>query len=159
MSRVAGVVVALGGALLAAAAAAPWITVRGLSFDLDLLGVSAGGIGTTVSGSDTDAWPVLVGVGAALALAGVAVLAGRRGTALRGLLLVAGTVVVLAGVGLVYYATNLVDIELRDRSRIEREAAELALSSSPEIGLYLIVAAGGLVILGALAASGGGARE
>ena len=121
----------------------PWVTVEGAPINLDVIGARVSPGGTTVSGSETQAWPVLLGVGAlvaGLALFNIA----------RKLLLLFGLLVVAAGGGLLYYAMNVVDIETAQRTVIERAVAGTAITSSAEAGPFLLLASGLCILIGAL---------
>ncbi|HEY2833306.1 MAG TPA: Trp biosynthesis-associated membrane protein [Sporichthyaceae bacterium] len=123
----------------------PWVTIQGLPLHLDLLGTNVSAIRTTVSGTDTKAWPPLVGV------AGVAALLALFGI-LRKLLVLIGLLTLIAGAGLVYYVTHVIDIET-SHNTLQRTAAHLAVASSTEPGPFVLLAAGICMFLGGLAAA------
>lgn len=153
MKRLGSAVALLGGLGIAAAVALPWIEVSGLPIELDVLPVAGTVLNETVSGLDTAAWPLVVAVGG-----GVVALAVRRITVPGGRLariglLGLGGLSVVAALGLVYYAANLVDIELSDRSSAERAAAEAVLEAEAQTGVYVLLASGGAVVAGAAVAS------
>lgn len=142
MSRV----LSLGGAAaVVLAALLPWVTVKGpsLTLDLGLVGARASAGDRTVAGVDTALWPVLVGVGAAvavLALLGVA----------RRVLLVLGLLVTVAGALLLVYMVNVIDVETRDGGALERAAADALLTSSVGPGTPLLLAGGLAIVAGSL---------
>jgi len=121
----------------------PWVTVQGLPIHLDLLGTNVSAIRTTVSGTDTKAWPPLVGVAAVAA--GLALF-----DILRKLLVVIGLLTVIAGAGLMYYVMNVIDIET-SHNTLQRAAAHVAVVSSTEPGPFVLLGAGVCMFLGALA--------
>ena len=145
MSRV----LSLGGAAaVMLAALLPWVTVKGpsLTLDLGLVGAQASAGDRTVAGVDTALWPVLVGVGAAvavLALLGVA----------RRVLLVLGLLVTVAGALLLVYMVNVIDVETRDGGALERAAADALLTSSVGPGTPLLLAGGLAIVAGSLVRS------
>lgn len=145
MSRV----LSLGGAAaVVLAALLPWVTVKGpsLTLDLGLVGARASAGDRTVAGVDTALWPVLVGVGAAvavLALLGVA----------RRVLLVLGLLVTVAGALLLVYMVNVIDVETRDGGALERAAADALLTSSVGPGTPLLLAGGLAIVAGSLVRS------
>lgn len=133
----------LGGAAgVIGAAFLPWVTVEGAPIDLDLLQVGITGIGKTVSGTDTAAWPGVVGVGGLVALLALLNVA-------RKLLLLLGLLVTVAGAGLLYYVLNVVDIESKGNVIKETLAGALA-SSSAGAGPFLLIASGIAILAGAL---------
>lgn len=133
----------LGGAAgVIGAAFLPWVTVEGAPIDLDLLQVGITGIGKTVSGTDTAAWPGVVGVGGLVALLALLNVA-------RKLLLLLGLLVTVAGAGLLYYVLNVVDIESKGNVIKETLAGALA-SSSAEAGPFLLIASGIAILAGAI---------
>ena len=121
----------------------PSVTIEGAPINLDLIGARVSPGGTTVSGSETSAWPVLVAVGAIVA--GLTLL-----NMARKLLVLFGLLVVVAGGGLLYYALNVVDIETAERTVIERAVAGAAITSSAEAGPFLLLASGICILIGAL---------
>lgn len=153
MKRLGSTVALLGGLGIAGAVALPWIEVSGLPIELDVLPVAGTVLNETVSGLDTAAWPLVVAVGG-----GVVALAARRimvpgGRLARIGLVGLGGLTALAALGLVYYAANLVDIELSDRSSAERAAAEALVEAEVQTGVYVLLASGVAVVVGAAAAS------
>lgn len=153
MKRLGSFVALVGGVGIAAAVALPWIEVSGLPLDLDVLPVAGTVLDETVSGLDTAVWPVVVGVGGVVAALAVRRMAAPGGRLARLGLLGLGTLSVVAALGLVYYAANLVDIELSDRSAAERAAAETVLEAEAKSGVYVLLASGVAVVSGAAVAS------
>jgi len=131
-----------GAAGVIGAAFLPWVTVEGAPLDLDVIQVGLTGVGKTVSGTDTAAWPGVVGVGALVAVLALFNLA-------RKLLVLLGLLVTLAGAGLVYYVMNVVDIEASGNVVKETLAGALA-SSTAEAGPFLLLASGIAILVGAL---------
>jgi hypothetical protein len=132
-----------GAAAVAASVSLPWVTVEGRSIHLDLLGTTVSPGGKTVSGTDTSIWPIVLGVAgvvSTLALLNVA----------RKLVLLLGFLITAAGAGLVYYATNVIDIETSGRTVIERALAGATLTSSLGAGPPVLVAGGLAILLGGL---------
>jgi uncharacterized membrane protein (TIGR02234 family) len=140
---VSRLVLLAGAAGVVLSAFLPWVTVEGAPINLDLIGARVSPGGTTVSGDETSAWPVLVAVGAIVA--GLALL-----NAARRLILLIGLLVVAAGGGLLYYALNVVDIETAERTVVERAVAAAAITSSAEAGPFLLLASGICILIGAL---------
>ncbi|HEY3238064.1 MAG TPA: Trp biosynthesis-associated membrane protein [Acidimicrobiia bacterium] len=133
----------LGGAAgVIGAAFLPWVTVSGAPIDLDLLRVNLSGVGKTVSGTDTAAWPAVVGVGGVIAVLALFNLA-------RKLILLLGLLVTLAGAGLVYYVMNVVDIETSGNA-IKETLAGALVSSTAEPGPFLLLASGIVILVGAI---------
>lgn len=137
------VLVLAGAAALVLGALLPWVEVRGVPLDLDWLGVGIPIGGREVAGTDTAAWPVLVGVAAFIAL--LAVL-GRA----RRLVLGLGLAALAAGAALMYYLANVIEIETSGRSEVERSLAELAVRSSVQAGPYVLLGGAVLIVVGAL---------
>ena len=135
----------LGAAGVVVSAFLPWVTVQGLPLHLDLLGSNVSAVRTTVSGTDTKVWPVLIVLGG---IAGVLALFGI----LRKLLVLLGLVALVAGGALVYYVMNVIDIETSGDS-LKRTAAHLAVQSSTKTGPFVLLAGGVCLFLGALAAA------
>jgi hypothetical protein len=131
-----------GAAGMIGAAFLPWVTVNGAPIDLDLLRVNLSGVGKTVSGTDTAAWPGVVGVGALVAVLTVLNMA-------RKLMLLLGVLVTLAGAGLVYYVMNVVDIETSGNA-IKETLAGALVSSTAEPGPFLLLASGVAILVGAI---------
>jgi hypothetical protein len=136
----------LGGASgVVASAFLPWVTVKGspLGIDLDLIGAGVVPTGKTVAGTDTAAFPAVVGVGGAVAALAVFSL-------FRKLLLLVGLLVTLAGGALLYYVLNVVDIETASRSALEQVVAGAVLTSTAGPGPPLLLGSGLAILLGAL---------
>jgi hypothetical protein len=134
-----------GAAGLALSVLLPWVTVRGLSLNLDL-GVVGAAItpgSKTVAGVETSVWPLFVGAAAVVAVLTLANVAHK-------LLAVVGLVVAAAGGALVYYCANVVDIETSDSGPIARAIADALVESSTGPGPPLIVASGIAILAGAL---------
>lgn len=145
MRAVARILLLVGAAGVVLSAFMPWVTVKGapVALDLDWIGADISPGGKTVSGSETQAWPVVAGVGGLVALLTVFNVA-------RKLLVFFGLLVVAAGAGLIYYVTNVVDIEASDNS-IKQALANAALDSSAQSGPFVLLAGGACILLGALA--------
>ena len=131
-----------GAAGVIAAAFLPWVTVSGAPIDLDLLRVDISAAGRTVAGTDTAAWPGVVGVGGVVAVLALLNLA-------RKLILLLGLLVTLAGAGLVYYVMNVVDIETSGNA-IKETLAGALVSSTAEPGPFLLLASGLAILVGAV---------
>jgi hypothetical protein len=131
-----------GAAGVIAAAFLPWVTVHGAPIDLDLLRADISGVGRTVSGTDTAAWPGVVGVGGLVAVLALFNLA-------RKLILLLGLLVTLAGAGLVYYVMNVVDIETSGNA-IKETLGGVLVSSTAEPGPFLLLASGVAILVGAV---------
>jgi hypothetical protein len=133
----------LGGAAgVIGAAFLPWVTISGAPIDLDLLKVGVTGVGQTVAGTDTAAWPGVVGVGGLVAVLALLNLA-------RKLLLLLGLLITVAGAGLVYYVMNVVDIEASGNV-IKETLAGALVNSTAEPGPFLLLASGVAILVGAL---------
>jgi hypothetical protein len=147
-----GTVKSVGRLLLLAGAAGlvlsvllPWVTVTGLSLNLDLgvVGAEIAPGSDTVSGVGTSVWPVFVGVAAAVAVLTLLNVAHK-------LLAVVGLVVAAAGGALVYYCANVIDIETSDSGPIARAIAHALVDTSTGPGPPLVVASGIAILAGAL---------
>lgn len=145
MKGLARLLLLVGAGGVVASAFLPWVTVEGtpIALDLDWLGADVRPGGTTVSGTETDAWPVVVAVGGVVALLALLSVA-------RKLLMLFGLLVVVAGAGLVWYTTNVVDIETSGNT-IGGVIADAALESSAQVGPFVLVASGAAILAGALA--------
>jgi hypothetical protein len=143
MRMSARLLVLVGAAAVIAAAFLPWVRIEGLPITLDLLQTKVTAVGRTVSGTDTAAWPGVIGAGAVVAALAALNLARR-------LLVVLGLVVTLAGAGLVYYVLNVVDLETAGQNPIQQAATRLAVSSSAGPGPFVLVAGGLCILIGAL---------
>jgi hypothetical protein len=131
-----------GSAGLALSALLPWVTIKGLSLDLSFIGVQITPGAATVNGTDTTYWPYILGVAAAVAILGVIGVARR-------LLLVVGVAVTAAGGGLLYYCSNVIDLETKGEDELVRTLADAALSSSVGPGPAVMIASGLLIVAGA----------
>jgi hypothetical protein len=147
-----GVVKSVGRLLLLAGAAGlalsvllPWVTVRGLSLNLDLgvVGAEITPGSKTVAGVETSVWPFCVGAAAVVVVLTLLNVAHK-------LLAVVGLLVTAAGGALVYYCANVVDIETSDSGPIARALADALIESSTGPGPPLIVASGIAILVGAL---------
>lgn len=139
------VLVLAGAAATLLSAVVTWVTISGLTvtLDLGLIGADLDAGGRTVAGTDTALWPALAGAGivaAALGLLGIA----------RGLLVALGLLIATAGGALLFYMANVIDIETRGDSELERAAAQTLLESSVGPGTPLLLAGGVLIVFGAL---------
>ncbi|HEV7808553.1 MAG TPA: hypothetical protein VGO80_22285 [Solirubrobacteraceae bacterium] len=123
----------------------PWVTIRGIALDLGPIGAEVSPVARTVDGTDTSIWPLLVGAGALVAILGLLGVARR-------LLLALGLLVIAAGGGLLYYVSNVVEIEAGGRSAIEQLIANAVITSSTGPGTPLLIAAGLAIVVGALLA-------
>lgn len=121
-----------------------WVTVTGLTVTLDLA-LAAADLGPddrTVAGTDTALWPALVIVG------GLAAVLGLLGVA-RPVLIGLGLLTTLAGGLLLAYMANVIDLETRGSSELERAAADALLDSSVGPGTPVLLLGGVLIGLGA----------
>lgn len=121
-----------------------WVTVTGLTVTLDLA-LAAADLGPddrTVAGTDTALWPALVIVG------GLAAVLGLLGVA-RPVLIGLGLLTTLAGGLLLAYMANVIDLETRGSSELERAAADTLLDSSVGPGTPVLLLGGVLILLGA----------
>ncbi len=134
-----------GAAGLALSVLLPWVTIEGLdlALDLDVIGAEATPGSRTVAGLETSAWPAAIGIA-------VAVLILTLLNVARKLLAVLGLVVAAAGAGLVYYTSNVVDIETGDGGPVARALADAVVDSSVGPGPPLILASGVAILAGAL---------
>jgi hypothetical protein len=140
------VLVLAGAAATILSAFLTWVTVTGLAvtLDLGLVGADVGAGNRTVAGTDTALWPAIVAAGALaaiLALLGVA----------RVLLIALGLLTTIAGGLLLAYMANVIELETRGNSELERGAARSLLDSTVGPGTPLLLAGGVLILLGALA--------
>ncbi len=135
-----------GAAGVALSALLPWVTIRGLSLDLSFIGVRITPGAATVNGTDTEYWPFILGVAAVVAILGVLGVARR-------LLLVVGIAVIAAGGALLYYVSNVIDLETKGEDELIRTLADAALSSSVGPGAAVMIASGILIVAGAAIAS------
>jgi hypothetical protein len=143
--KTAGRMLLLAGAGgLALSVLLPWVTVKGpgLGLDLGIIGAKVSSGSRTVAGVETSLWPVAIGI--ALLVVILTVL----GVATR-LLAVVGLVVTVAGAALLYYCSNVLDIETSG-SALKRAISQAVLTSSTGPGPPLILASGLAILLGAL---------
>jgi hypothetical protein len=145
MKSVGRLLLLAGAAGLALSVLLPWVTVRGLSLNLDLgvVGAEITPGSKTVAGVETSVWPVFVGAAAVVAVLTLLNVAHK-------LLAVVGLAVAAAGGALVYYCANVVDIETSDSGPIARALADALIESSTGPGPPLIVASGVAILAGAL---------
>ncbi len=131
-----------GAAGLALSALLPWVTIKGLSLQLPIIGAEISPGSQTVNGTDTEYWPVILGVAAVIAVLGIL-------GAVRRLLLVGGLAVIAAGGALLYYVSNVIDIETKGQDELVKTLAETVLSSSVGPGPAVMIASGILIVAGA----------
>lgn len=143
-SRAGQVLMLSGAALLAVGALLPWVEVKGIPLKLDWLGVRVPLNGREVAGTDTPAWPYLVGVAAVVAVLALA----RRA---RTLVLALGVLALAAGGALWYYLSNVIEIETSKRSALEQTLAEATIHASVQPGPYVLLIGAVLIVIGALA--------
>jgi hypothetical protein len=143
MRTSARILLLIGAAGVIAAAFLPWVKVQGFPINLDLLQTRISAVGRTVSGTETVAGPGVIGVGAVVAALAVLNLARR-------LLVVLGLLVTLAGAGLVYYVLNVIEIQTAGQNAVQREVVRAAVSSSAQIGPFVLLASGVCILVGAL---------
>jgi len=136
MGFISRIVLLAAAAGLLLAAVLPWVTIEGLALDLGPIGVEVPVGGKTVHGTDTSLWPVILGV------LGVA----------RKLLIALGLVVVAGGGALLYYLSNVIEIESSGSSKIEQALAQALITSTVGPGAPLLIAAGIAIVAGALVA-------
>ncbi len=142
MKSIARILLLLGAGGVALSAVLPWVRVEGLPINLDWLDTRVSPLGKTVSGTDTPAWPYLLGAGgliAGLTLLNVA----------RKLLMLFGLLVTVAGAGLTYYVMNVIDIEAEKREIPTLVAGALA-DSSAQLGPFVLLASGLCILVGAV---------
>jgi hypothetical protein len=135
----------LAGALgLALSVLLPWVTVKGpgLNLDLGLVGAKVSSGSRTVAGVETSVWPFALGIAALVAVVTV------LGVATR-LLAVVGLLVTIAGAALVYYCSNVLDIETSG-NELKRAVSDAVLTSSTGPGPPLILASGLAILIGAM---------
>ena len=145
MALVSRILLLAGAAGLALAAVLPWVTIEGLGLDLGPIGAEVAPGARTVNGTDTSLWPVVLGIGAVVAALAVLNLA-------RKALLVIGLVVIAAGAALLYYLSNVIEIESGDGSQIEQLLTQALVSSSVGPGAPLLIGGGIAIVAGALLA-------
>lgn len=145
MKMISRILVLAGAAAVVVSAGLPWVTVKGAlpsALDLGLIGAEVTPLGKTVSGTETEAWPVVIAVGAVVAVLALMGLA-------RKLILLLGLLTTVAGGALLYYVMNVVDIETKG-DELKNALANLALDSSAGAGPMLLVAGGLAIAIGAL---------
>ena len=145
MKMISRILVLVGAAAVLGSVTLPWVTVKGAlpsTLDLGLLGAKVSPLGKTVSGTETKAWPIVVAVGAVVA---VLVLIGVA----RKLILLLGLLTTVAGGGLLYYVMNVVDIETKGDT-LKNALANMALDSSAGAGPILLIAGGLAIAIGSL---------
>ena len=145
MGFISRIVLLAAAAGLLLAAVLPWVTIEGLALDLGPIGVEVPVGGKTVHGTDTSLWPVILGVAAVVAILGVLGVA-------RKLLIALGLVVVAGGGALLYYLSNVIEIESSGSSKIEQALAQALITSTVGPGAPLLIAAGIAIVAGALVA-------
>ena len=145
MKMISRILILAGAVAVIGSVGLPWVTVKGAlpsTLDLGLLGAEVSPLGKTVSGTETKAWPIVVAVGAVvavLALLGVA----------RKLILLLGLLTTVAGGALLYYVMNVVDIETKGDT-LKNALATTVLDSSAGAGPMLILAGGLAIAIGAV---------
>ena len=145
MKMISRILVLAGAAAVVVSAGLPWVTVKGAlpsALDLGLIGAEVTPLGKTVSGTETKAWPVVIAVGAVVAVLALMGLA-------RKLILLLGLLTTVAGGALLYYVMNVVDIETKGDT-LKNALANLALDSSAGAGPMLLVAGGLAIAVGAI---------
>lgn len=145
MALVSRILLLAGAAGLALAAILPWVTIKGLGLELGPIGAEVSPGARTVDGTDTSLWPVVLGVGAVVVVLGLLNVA-------RKVLLVLGLVAIAGGGALLYYLSNVVEIESGDSSQIEQLLTSALVSSSVGPGAPLLIAGGLAIVVGALLA-------
>ena len=145
MKMISRILILAGAAAVVGSVALPWVTVKGAlpsTLDLGLLGAEVSPLGKTVSGTETKAWPIVVAVGAVVAVLALLGLA-------RKLIVLLGLLITVAGGALLYYVMNVVDIETKGDT-LKNALATMALDSSAGAGPILLVAGGLAIAIGAL---------
>ncbi len=145
MTFLSRILLLAGAAGLALAAVLPWVTIKGLGLELGPIGAEVAPGARTVNGTDTSLWPVVLGIGAVvvvLALLNVA----------RKALLVFGLVAIAGGGALLYYLSNVIEIEADGASQIEKLLTNALVSSSVGPGAPLLIAGGIAIVAGAILA-------
>ena len=145
MGFVSRIVLLAAAAGLVLAAVLPWVTIKGITLDLGPISVEVPVGGKTVHGTDTALWPVILVVAAIVAVLGLLGVA-------RKVVLALGLAVVVGGGALLYYLSNVIEIETRDSSRIEQALAQALITSSVGPGAPLLIASGIAIVVGALLA-------
>ncbi|HEV8623223.1 MAG TPA: hypothetical protein VG034_02090 [Acidimicrobiia bacterium] len=145
MKMISRILVLAGAAAVLLSVGLPWVTVKGAlpsTLDLGLLGAEVSPLGKTVLGTETKAWPIVVAVGAVVAVLGLLGLA-------RKLILLLGLLTTVAGGALLYYVMNVVDIETKGDT-LKNTLANVALDSSAGAGPILLLAGGLAIAIGAV---------
>jgi hypothetical protein len=147
MKAVSRLLLLAGAGGIVVATLLPWVTVAGISLQLDLglIGAEVSPGGRTVSGTETSLWPVLAVVAAV-----VTILTALR--IARRILLALGLLTMVGGGGLVYYTQHVIDIESSKHGALAQALAHAVLTSSTDAGPPLLLASGAAIALGALAA-------
>lgn len=143
MTSISRLLLLAGAAGMALATLLPWVTIGGVKLDLGIIGAQVAPGAKTVNGTDTSLWPVLLGLGALVAILAVLNVA-------RKLLLTLGLLVIAAGGALLYYASNAVDIEANASNVVEQALSNALVSSSTGSGPPLLIASGVAIVIGAL---------
>lgn len=141
MGFVSRLLLLAGAGAVALSALLPWVTVSGVGLDLGVIGARTSLGAKTVTGTDTSIWPVILGVGALVAVLAVLNVARR-------LLLGIGLLVIAAGAGLLYYVSNAVELETKG-NRIQQLIADAVVTSSTGPGVPLLLAGGLAIVVGA----------
>ena len=139
------ILVLAGAAAVIGSIAVPWVTVKGALptvLNLGLIGADVSPFSKTVSGTDTQIWPIVAAVGAVVAVLALLGLARR-------VLVLLGLLITLAGGGLLYYVLNVVDLETKGDT-LKNTLATTALDSSAGAGPLLLLAGGIAILIGAL---------
>jgi hypothetical protein len=145
MKMLSRVLILAGAAAVAGSVSLPWVTVKGAlpsQLDLGVLGAEVSPLSKSVSGTETKAWPIVVGIAAVVAVLAILGLA-------RKLIVLVGLLTTLAGGALLYYVMNVVDIETKG-DELKNALANAALDSSTGAGPLLLVAGGLAILIGAL---------
>lgn len=143
MKGIARILLLLGAGGVALSSVLPWVRVQG-ALDLSWLDTNiAAPLGKTVSGTDTPAWPYLLGVGGLIAVLTLLNIA-------RKLLMLFGLLVTVAGAGLTYYVMNVVDIEAEKRDLVSGTLIETLADSSARLGPFVLLGSGLCILVGAV---------
>ncbi len=145
MAFAARMLLLAGAAGMALSVLLAWVTIGGIGLDLGPIGAEVAPGARTVAGIDTSIWPgilVVAGIVAVLALLNLA----------RKLLLVLGLLVVAAAGALLFYVSNVIEIEGGGRGAIEQLVAEAVVTSSTGPGTPVLLASGLAIVAGALLA-------
>jgi hypothetical protein len=134
-----------GACAMALSALLPWVTIKGVAIDLGAIGAQVSPGARTVTGTETSIWPVILAIGAVVAILAVLNVARR-------LLLALGLIVVAGAGALLYYVSNVVEIEVGGRSAIEQLVVKAVITSSTGPGVPLLLAGGVAIVIGALLA-------